>query len=190
MIHIVPDRDDLGIGGCWNKAIYDARCGRFAIGLDSDDLFATPYALRTMVEKFYETRAAMVVGSYKTVDEHLHEVAPGVIAHREWTDANGRNNLLHVNGIGGPRAFYTPLYRSICLPGSSYGEDYGMALMVSRHYRVGRVWDVMTLARRWNDNTDSDLDINRENANNFYKDRLRTWEVMARMQMNSSRYTE
>lgn len=190
LIHIVPDRDDLGIGGCWNKAIYDARCGRFAIGLDSDDLFATPYALRTMVEKFYETRAAMVVGSYKTVDEHLHEVAPGVIAHREWTDANGRNNLLHVNGIGGPRAFYTPLYRSICLPGSSYGEDYGMALMVSRHYRVGRVWDVMTLARRWNDNTDSDLDINRENANNFYKDRLRTWEVMARMQMNSSRYTE
>lgn len=184
LIHVVPERHDLGIGGCWNRAIYDERCGRFAIGLDSDDLFATPHVLQTMVDKFRETSAAMVVGSYRIVNARLEEIAPGVIAHREWTDDNGRNNLLHVNGIGGPRAFFTPIYRRLCLPGSSYGEDYAMGLMLSRRYRVGRVWDVMTLARRWDDNTDADLDIERENFNNLYKDRIRTWEVMARQAMN------
>ena len=187
LIHIIPERYDLGIGGCWNLGIYDERCGRFAIGLDSDDLFATPHALETMISKFYEENAAMVVGTYKVVNNDLQEVAPGVIAHREWTRENGRNNLLRVNGIGGPRAFFTPIYRETCLPCSSYGEDYGMGLMISRHYRVGRVWDVMTLARRGDDNTDSHLSIEQENANNLYKDRLRTWEVQARIALNKNK---
>jgi hypothetical protein len=180
LIHIIPDRKDLGIGGCWNLGIYDERCGKFVIGLDSDDLFATPHVLDTMIAKFYEENAAMVVGSYKIVDKNLQEVPPGIIAHREWTLENGRNNLLRVNGIGGPRAFFTSIYRRICLPCSSYGEDYGMGLMISRHYRVGRVWELMTLNRRGDDNTDSNLSIEQENANNLYKDRLRTWEVQAR----------
>ena len=183
LIHIIPERDDLGIGGCWNLGIYDERCGRFAIGLDSDDFFATPHALSAMVSKFYEENAAMVVGSYKIVDHNLQEVPPGIIAHREWTLENGRNNLLRVNGIGGPRAFFTPIYRETCLPCSSYGEDYGMGLMISRHYRVGRVWDVMTLDRRGDDNTDSNLTIEQENTNNLYKDRLRTWEIQARQEL-------
>lgn len=180
LIHIIPEQHDLGIGGCWNLAIYDERCGRFAIGLDSDDIFATHHVLETMIQKFYEEKAAMVVGSYMIVDYNLQEVPPGIIAHHEWTYENGRNNLLRVNGIGGPRAFFTPIYRRICLPCSSYGEDYGMGLMLSRQYRVGRVWDVMTLNRRGDDNTDSNLTIEQENANNLYKDRLRTWEVQAR----------
>lgn len=186
LVHLIPSRYDLGIGGCWNLAAYDARCGRFVIGLDSDDVYATPHVLATMVAKFYDEGAAMVVGSYRIVDERLQELPLGVIAHREWTHDNGRNNLLHVNGIGGPRAFYTPIYRALCLPPSSYGEDYGMALMLSRHYRVGRVWDVMTLARRWDDNTDANLDLERENQNNRYKDRLRTYELMARQQFVKS----
>ena len=183
VIHIIPERRDLGIGGCWNLGIYDERCGRFAIGLDSDDMFATPHVLGTMISKFYEEDAAMVVGSYKVVNNDLQEVPPGIIAHREWTLENGRNNLLRVNGIGGPRAFFTPIYRKICLPCSSYGEDYGMGLMTSRYYRVGRVWDVMTFARRGDYNTDSDLTIEQENINNLYKDRLRTWEVQARQSL-------
>jgi len=186
LIHIIPERQDLGIGGCWNLGIYDERCGRFAIGLDSDDIFATHHVLETMVGKFYEVNAAMVVGSYRIVNNDLQEVPPGVIAHHEWTLENGRNNLLRVNGIGGPRAFFTPIYRKICLPCSSYGEDYGMGLMLSRHYRVGRVWDVMTLARRGDDNTDSNLTIEQENSNNLYKDRLRTWEVQARQAIMKS----
>ena len=186
LIHIIPERHDLGIGGCWNLAIYDERCGRFAIGLDSDDLYATPQVLATMVRQFYRDNAAMVVGSYKIVDNNMQEVPPGIIAHREWTMENGRNNLLRVNGIGGPRAFFTPVYRDLCLPCSSYGEDYGMGLMLSRLYRVGRVWDVMTLARRGDDNTDSNLDIDKENSNNLYKDRLRTWEIAARKRLNNS----
>lgn len=187
LIHIIPERYDLGIGGCWNLGIYDERCGRFAIGLDSDDLFATPNALNTMVRKFYDENTAMVVGTYKVVNDKLQEVAPGIISHREWTYENGRNNLLRVNGIGGPRAFFTPIYRNTCLPCSSYGEDYGMGLMISRYYRVGRVWDVMTLARRGNDNTDSDLTIEQENAYNLYKDRLRSWEIQARIAFNKSK---
>lgn len=189
VVHIVPERDDLGIGGCWNMGAFDNHAGRFIIGLDSDDLFATPHTLQTMVNKFKEGEnllagPAMVVGSYKVVNADLKEVAPGIIDHHEWTPDNGRNNLLRVNGIGGPRAFYTPIYRDIVLPNTSYGEDYGMALMISRHYVIDRVWDVMTLARRWDDNTDADLSIERENENNLYKDRLRTWEVKARIAQN------
>lgn len=188
LIHIIPNRHDLGIGGCWNLGIYDERCGRFAIGLDSDDMFATPHVLETMISKFHEENAAMVVGSYKVVNNDLQEVPPGIITHREWTLENGRNNLLRVNGIGGPRAFFTPIYRRICLPCSSYGEDYGMGLMISRHYRVGRVWDVMTLARRGNDNSDSNLSIEQENSNNLYKDRLRTWEVQSRQALMKDKH--
>lgn len=189
VVHIIPERTDLGIGGCWNMAAFDDRAGRFVIGLDSDDLFATPHVLQTMVDKFKEgdnlmAGPAMVVGTYKVVNADLEEIAPGIIDHHEWTPDNGRNNLLRVNGIGGPRAFYTPIYRDIVLPNTSYGEDYGMALLISRNYPIDRVWEVMTLARRWDDNTDADLDIDRENANNLYKDRLRTWEIKARIAQN------
>lgn len=192
VVHIIPERDDLGIGGCWNLGAFDDRAGRFIMGLDSDDLLATPHALQAMVDKFKEgdnlmAGPAMVVGTYKVVNADLEEIAPGIIDHHEWTPDNGRNNLLRVNGIGGPRAFYTPIYRDIVLPNTSYGEDYGMALMISRNYAIDRVWDVMTLARRWDDNTDADLDIDRENANNVYKDRLRTWEVKARIAQNKGR---
>lgn len=189
VIHIIPERDDLGIGGCWNLAAFDPRAGRFIMGLDSDDLFAHAHVLQAMVDKFKEgdnlmAGPAMVVGTYKVVNADLDEIAPGIIDHHEWTPQNGRNNLLRVNGIGGPRAFYTPIYRDIVLPNSSYGEDYGMALMISRNYAIDRVWDVMTLARRWDDNTDADLDIEQENKNNVYKDRLRTWEIKARIAQN------
>lgn len=189
VIHIIPERTDLGIGGCWNVAAFDEHAGRFVMGLDSDDMFASPHVLQTMVDKFKEgdnsmAGPAMVVGTYKVVNADLEEIAPGIIDHHEWTPDNGRNNLLRVNGIGGPRAFYTPVYRDIVLPNTSYGEDYGMALMISRHYAIDRVWEVMTLARRWDDNTDADLDIDRENANNLYKDRLRTWEIKARIAQN------
>lgn len=186
VIHIVPDRDDLGIGGCWNLAINDERCGKFALGLDSDDVYATPATLATMIAEFYKENAAMVCGTYKVTDVDLNEIAPGVIDHHEWTAENGRNNALHVNGFGGPRAFYTPVYRAINLPNTCYGEDYAMGLRVSRDYRVGRVWDVMTCARRWDDNTDANLDIDKENANNTYKDRIRTWEVKARILKNKN----
>jgi len=192
VVHIIPERDDLGIGGCWNLAAFDDRAGRFVMGLDSDDLFATPHVLQTMVDKFKEgdnamAGPAMVVGSYKVVNADLEEIPPGVIDHHEWTPDNGRNNLLRVNGIGGPRAFYTPVYRDIVLPNTCYGEDYGMAMLISRNYPIDRVWDVMTLARRWDDNTDANLDIDRENANNLYKDRLRTWEVKARIAQNKKK---
>lgn len=187
LIHIIPERTDLGIGGCWNLAANDPRCGKFVIGLDSDDIYATPATLRTMIAQFYKENAAMVCGTYKMVNFKLEEIPPGIIDHHEWTPDNGRNNALHVNGFGGPRAFYTPVYRELQLPNTCYGEDYAMGLMVSRNYRVGRVYDVMTLARRWDDNTDANLDINKENANNLYKDRIRTWEVKARIQKNKNK---
>lgn len=187
LIHIIPERNDLGIGGCWNLAANDPRCGKFVIGLDSDDIYATPATLRTMIAQFYKENAAMVCGTYKMVNFKLEEIPPGIIDHHEWTPDNGRNNALHVNGFGGPRAFYTPVFRALQLPNTCYGEDYAMGLMVSRNYRIGRVYDVMTLARRWDDNTDADLDINKENANNIYKDRIRTWEVKARIQKNKNK---
>ena len=184
LVHIIPDRDDLGIGGCWNLAINDPRCGKFAIGLDSDDMYATPHTLEKMVAQFYEENAAMVCGTYVVTDVNLNEIAPGVIDHHEWTPDNGRNNAFHVNGFGGPRAFYVPIYRQTNIPNTNYGEDYAMGLRISRDYRIGRVYEVMTCARRWDDNTDADLDIQKENANNFYKDKIRTWELKARILKN------
>lgn len=181
LIHLIPERQDLGIGGCWNLGIHHEKCGKFAIQLDSDDLYADENTLQTMVNAFYEQQCAMVVGTYRMTDFHLNEIAPGVIDHREWTPENGRNNALRINGLGAPRAFYTPLLRQIKVPNTSYGEDYALGLAFSRRYQIGRVYDVVYLCRRWEDNSDAALDINKTNANNLYKDRIRTWELQARV---------
>lgn len=186
LIHLIPGRDDLGIGGCWNLAADHSACGRFIIGLDSDDVFSSDGAIATIVSAFRREQCAMVVGGYVITDFNLNPLPPGEILHREWTDDNGRNNLLRVNGIGGPRAFFTPVFRSIHLPNTCYGEDYAMGMAISRHYRVGRIWQALTCARRWDDNTDADLDIFRDNANNLYKDRTRTWELQARIALNKA----
>ena len=183
LIHIIPDRHDLGIGGCWNVAINDDRCGRFAVQLDSDDLYSSPKALQQIVEAFYKQNAAMVVGSYRMCDFDLNTLPPGLIAHKEWTDENGPNNALRINGLGAPRAFFTPLLRQIQFPNTSYGEDYALGLIFSRHYRIGRIYTELYLCRRWGGNSDAALSIEKVNANNLYKDRLRTLEIMARQQM-------
>lgn len=181
LVHLVPDRDDLGIGGCWNLAIHHELCGRFAVQLDSDDLYSGPDTLQKMVNAFYEQGAAMVIGSYRMTDFDLNTLPPGVIDHKEWTVENGHNNLLRVNGAGAPRAFFTPvLRRDVEIPNISYGEDYAMALAISRTYRIGRVWDVVYLCRRWEGNSDANLDTARVNANNLLKDKLRTIELAAR----------
>ena len=183
LIVIVPERTDLGIGGCWNVAINDPRCGRFAVQLDSDDLYSSPDTLRRMVEAFYEQKAAMVIGSYRMCDFELNTLPPGLIDHREWTDENGPNNALRINGLGAPRAFFTPLLRQIQFPNTSYGEDYALGLAFSRHYRIGRIYDELYLCRRWGGNSDAALSVEKVNANNLYKDRLRTIEMAARQQM-------
>lgn len=183
LIHIIPKRTDLGIGGCWNLAVQDERCGRFAVQLDSDDLYSSPHTLSKMVHAFYKQHAAMVVGSYRMCDFQLNTLPPGLIAHKEWTDENGPNNALRVNGLGAPRAFFTPLLRQIQLPNTSYGEDYAMGLIFSRRYRIGRIYDELYLCRRWEGNSDADLSIEKQNANNLYKDRLRTLEISARRRM-------
>lgn len=181
IIHLRPERDDLGIGGCWNLAIHHPACGKFAIQLDSDDLYSDTHTLRKIVEAFYEQDCAMVVGTYCMTDFDLRTLPPGIIDHREWTPDNGRNNALRINGLGAPRAFYTPLLRKLNLPNTSYGEDYAIGLRVSREYRIGRIYDVLYLCRRWEGNSDAALDITRVNANNLYKDKIRTWELEARI---------
>lgn len=186
VVHIVPDRDDLGIGGCWNLGVNNPSCGKFAVQLDSDDVYADENTLAKMVAAFYEQQCAMVVGSYKLTDIDLNTIPPGVIDHREWTPDNGRNNALRINGLGAPRAFYTPLLRRVQLPNTSYGEDYALGLAFSRRYRIGRVYDVVYFCRRWEDNSDAALDISKTNANNLYKDRIRTWELQARQAMNNN----
>ncbi|MDR0891178.1 MAG: DUF4922 domain-containing protein [Mediterranea sp.] len=180
LIHLVPSVEGLGIGGCWNLAVRHAQCGKFAVQLDSDDLYADAYSLQTMVDAFYQQSCAMVVGTYRMVDFLLNEIPPGIIDHREWTEENGRNNLLRVNGLGAPRAFYTPVLREYYFPNTSYGEDYAMGLQISHDYRVGRVYDCVYLCRRWKGNSDAALPIEQVNKNNFYKDRLRTWELTGR----------
>ena len=184
LVHIIPERTDLGIGGCWDMAVNDERCGRFAVQLDSDDLYSSPYTLQRIVDAFYEQKAAMIVGSYRMCDFELNTLPPGLIAHREWTDENGPNNALRINGLGAPRAFFTPLLRQIQLPNTSYGEDYAMGLIFSRRYRIGRIYDELYLCRRWGGNSDAALSQERINANNLYKDRLRTLEIKARQRMN------
>ena len=180
LIHVIPQRTDLGIGGCWNVAVDDPRCGRFAVQLDSDDLYSSPGTLQAIVDAFYEQKAAMIVGSYRMCDFNLNTIPPGLISHAEWTDDNGCNNALRVNGLGAPRAFFTPLLRQIRFPNTSYGEDYAMGLAFSRSYRVGRIFTELYLCRRWGGNSDASLSIEQANANNLYKDRLRTMELMAR----------
>ena len=183
LIHIIPKRTDLGIGGCWNQAINDDRCGRFAVQLDSDDLYSSPKTLQQVVDAFYKQNAAMVIGSYRMCDFELNTMPPGLIDHKEWTDENGPNNALRINGLGAPRAFFTPLLRQIGFPNTSYGEDYALGLIFSRHYRIGRIFTELYLCRRWGGNSDAALSIDRVNANNLYKDRLRTLEILARQQM-------
>ena len=187
LIHIIPERSDLGIGGCWNVAVNDSRCGRFAVQLDSDDLYSSPKTLQAIVDAFYKQQCAMVVGSYRMCDFELNTLPPGLIAHKEWTEQNGPNNALRINGLGAPRAFFTPLLRQLQLPNTSYGEDYAMGLAFSRRYRIGRIYDELYLCRRWGGNSDAALSIDRINANNLYKDRLRTLEIKARQRRNEKR---
>ena len=184
LLHLVPRREDLGIGGCWNLAAAHPQCGRFCVQLDSDDLYADEETLEKLVAAFREQRCAMVVGTYRLTDLQLRPLPPGIIDHREWTPDNGRNNALRINGLGAPRAFYTPLLRELRLPDTCYGEDYAVGLAMSRRFRIGRVYDVVYLCRRWEGNSDANLDIIRTNRNNLYKDRIRTWELQARITLN------
>ena len=166
LIHIIPRRSDLGIGGCWNVAVDDCRCGRFAVQLDSDDLYSSPSTLQTIVDAFYEQRAAMIIGSYRMCDFDLNTLPPGLISHSEWTDKNGCNNALRINGLGAPRAFFTPLLRQIRFPNTSYGEDYALGLAFSRRYRIGRIYTELYLCRRWGGNSEAALSVDKVNANN------------------------
>lgn len=184
VVHLIPERNDLGIGGCWNLGVHHPKCGKFAVQLDSDDVYKDEYTLQTMVNAFYEQNCGMVVGTYMMTDFHMNMIAPGIIDHKEWTPENGRNNALRINGLGAPRAFYTPLLRKVKVPNTSYGEDYALGLNISRRYQIGRVYDVVYLCRRWDDNSDASLSIEKMNANNLYKDRIRTWELQARVAMN------
>lgn len=187
VIHLIPERTDLGIGGCWNLGINHPQCGRFAIQLDSDDLYSSPHTVQTIVDKFYKEQCAMVIGSYRMTDFTLQTLPPGVIDHKEWTDENGNNNALRINGLGAPRAFFTPLLRKIRVPNTSYGEDYALGLAFSRQYRIGRIYDVLYLCRRWEGNSDAALSIEKINQNNNYKDSLRTLEIKLRQAMNKKR---
>ncbi len=182
---IVPERQDLGIGGCWNEAVNSEYCGRFAVQLDSDDLYSSPSTLQTIVDAFYQQQAAMVIGSYRMCDFSLQTLPPGLIDHAEWTDENGPNNALRINGLGAPRAFFTPILRRIQLPNTSYGEDYAMGLAFSRQFRIGRIFSELYLCRRWEGNSDAALSVEKINKNNLYKDRLRSIEIMARMKLHS-----
>ena len=182
--HLIPCRRDLSIGGCWNEAIYSPCCGRYAAQLDSDDLYSAPDTLQNIADAFAEGDYAMVVGSYTIVNERLHKIPPGLIDHREWTNANGHNNALRINGLGAPRAFNTAVLRQIGFPNVGYGEDYAIALRITREYKIGRIYQSLYLCRRWPDNTDAALSVEKQNRNDFYKDKLRTIEIRARQVMN------
>jgi hypothetical protein len=184
LIHVIPERNDLGIGGCWNMAVHHEMCGEYAVQLDSDDVYSGPDTLRKIVDAFRQQKCAMVVGTYQMTDFQMNPIPPGIIDHREWTEDNGRNNALRINGLGAPRAFWTPLLRTINLPNTSYGEDYALGLRISREYRIGRIYDVLYCCRRWEGNSDAALDVEKVNANNLYKDMIRTWELEARIRMN------
>jgi len=182
VIHVIPDRTDLGIGGCWNVAANHPQCGKFAIQLDSDDLYKDETTVQQVVDAFYEQNCAMVVGTYQMVNFALEEIPPGIIDHKEWTPENGRNNALRINGLGAPRAFYTPVLRRIPVPNVNYGEDYALGLAISRQYQIGRIYKPLYLCRRWDDNSDAALSVEVMNAHNLYKDRIRTIELKARKQ--------
>lgn len=184
LVHVIPARYDLGIGGCWNLAVHHEECGEYAVQLDSDDVYSGADTLQKIVDAFALQKCAMVVGTYQMTDFQMNPIPPGIIDHKEWTEDNGRNNALRVNGLGAPRAFWTPLLRRLNLPNTSYGEDYALGLRISRDYRIGRIYDVLYCCRRWDGNSDAALDIEKVNANNLYKDRIRTWELEARIRMN------
>jgi hypothetical protein len=188
VLHVIPERLDLGIGGCWNEAAHHSQCGRFAVQLDSDDLYKDGTTLQRIVDTFKKERCAMVIGSYQMTNFALEPIPPGVIEHREWTPANGRNNALRINGLGAPRAFYTPVLRRIKIPNVSYGEDYALGLAISREFQIGRIYEPIYLCRRWEGNSDADLDVNRLNGFNSYKDKIRTFEVMARIRRNRQKH--
>ena len=187
VIHVIPERNDLGIGGCWNTAVHHPQVGRFVVQLDSDDLYSSPQTLQQMVDAFREQQAAMVIGSYRMCDFQLNTLPPGLIDHKEWTPDNGRNNALRINGLGAPRAFYTPVLRKLQIPNTSYGEDYALGLMISRRYHIGRLYHEVYLCRRWEGNSDAALSQDKINKNNTYKDHLRTLEILARQQLNKNR---
>lgn len=180
LVHVIPVKHDLCIGGCWNLAVHHEMCGEYAAQLDSDDVYSGPDTLSKIVSAFREQKCAMVVGTYQMTDFQMNPIPPGIIDHKEWTEENGRNNALRINGLGAPRAFWTPLLRKLNLPNTSYGEDYALGLRISREYRIGRIYDVLYCCRRWDGNSDAALDIEKVNANNLYKDRIRTWELEAR----------
>ena len=184
LVHVVPMKRDLCIGGCWNLAVHHEMCGEYAVQLDSDDVYSGPDTLTKIVGAFREQKCAMVVGTYQMTDFQMNPIPPGVIDHKEWTEENGRNNALRINGLGAPRAFWTPLLRKLNLPNTSYGEDYALGLRISREYRIGRLYDVLYCCRRWDGNSDAALDIDKVNANNLYKDRIRTWELEARIALS------
>lgn len=184
LIHLIPENKELGIGGCWNAGVFHPKCGKFAVQLDSDDVYSDENTLQKIVDAFYEQNCAMVVGTYMLTDFDMNMIPPGIIDHKEWTPENGRNNALRINGLGAPRAFYTPVLREIKVPNTSYGEDYALGLNFSREYQIGRIYDVLYLCRRWDDNSDASLDIVKMNAHNTYKDRIRTWELQARIALN------
>jgi hypothetical protein len=185
--HIIPQRQDLGIGGCWNEAVLSDHCGKYAIQLDSDDLYSGDDTLQKIVNVFRKEGVAMVIGSYTLVNANLEPIPPGLIDHKEWTPANGRNNALRINGLGAPRAFYTPVLREILLPNTSYGEDYAAAIRISRQYQIGRVYTSLYNCRRWEGNTDAALPIDKVNRNDFYKDKIRTIEIRARIGLNKKK---
>ena len=180
VIHLIPERNDLGIGGCWNEGVHHQLCGKFSVQLDSDDIYKDENTLQTIIDLFNKEKCAMVIGSYQITDFNLKELPPGLIDHKEWTDDNGPNNALRINGLGAPRAFFTPVLREIKAPNTSYGEDYSVGLAISRNYKIGRIYHSLYMCRRWEGNSDAQLDIFRINANNVYKDRIRTFELLAR----------
>ncbi len=184
LIHLIADYYDMGIGGYWNMAAHHELAGKFIVQLDSDDMYKDENTLQTMVNAFYEQNVAMVVGTYLMTDIDGNPIPPGVIDHKEWTPENGRNNALRINGLGAPRAFYTPVLRDVKIPNTSYGEDYALGLNISRTYQIGRVYTPVYLCRRWDDNSDASLDVEKMNRNNLYKDRIRTWELQARIALN------
>jgi hypothetical protein len=180
LVHLIPEKTNLGIGGCWNEGVNHPACGRFSVQIDSDDLYLDENTLQKIIDKFHQGKYAMVIGSYKMVDFNLNEIPPGIIDHREWTDHNGPNNALRINGLGAPRAFFTPVIREIGFPDVSYGEDYAVALAISRTYKVGRIFEPVYLCRRWDDNTDANLSPEKVNRNNLFKDSLRAKEIEIR----------
>ncbi len=187
LVHVIPTRKDIGVGGAWNMALNHPKCGKFAVQLDSDDIYSDENTLQKVVDAFYAQNCAMVIGSYMLTDINLQQLPPGKVDHREWTPDNGRNNALRINGLGAPRAFFTPVARKVMFPNVNYGEDYAVGLAISRNYQIGRIYDVLYFCRRHEENSDASLSIEKENANNTYKDRVRTWELEARITLNAKK---